>query len=203
MRRFAKLFPADLCEPFYLRVWFASLALVVVIGSLSWAQAIDSVQVPDSNPPPQELEVLQTAPQKSTEAPLAQLESPPLDAPALPQLDAAQLEDIKNIRARLGGGVAEQFQGLTDDADPMGERLFDSELRRVAGLPANEPETSTTTSRLASSPSSMLGAPEIATLRSAARHLDSAAADLEDINLYGQADMIRKQAAELRKRARQ
>ena len=142
--------------------------------------------------------------------------------PASPALTAAQVAEIKAIRAQIqgqmGGGVTEQLKGIAGFESVAGH--FDAELRRVAGVGQSTQATVTSNRTQGAVPAvtktvsatqpnplpfgSALKAtnPKVASLRSAARHLDAAAADLEDIGLYADADAMRARANRLRQEAR-
>ena len=143
--------------------------------------------------------------------------------PASPALTAAQVAEIKAIRAQIqgqmGGGVTEQLKGIAGFESVAGH--FDAELRRVAGVGQSTQATVTSNRTQGAVPAvtktvsatqqpnplpfgSALKTtnPKVASLRSAARHLDAAAADLEDIGLYADADAMRARANRLRQEAR-
>lgn len=116
--------------------------------------------------------------------------------------DSAQskevVDQINSIRRQMGGGVASQLEGLFDDSEDgrqQLEREFKRRLNDLVATPRPAP---------AVQPAPLDGAMDRvgASLRTAARQLDSVAADLEDVGLYTEADMIRTNAANLRSRAR-
>jgi hypothetical protein len=125
-------------------------------------------------------------------------------------MDPAILSEINAIRARLGDGVAQHLEGVLDqpgvpakpasaDADSSisGRQIlqaaFDDEIRQLAGLklPSQScPPSPEENSRLANR------------LRVAARYLELAAAELEEVSRFVDADQLRQQAQILRQQAR-
>ena len=146
-------------------------------------------------------------------------QSPSRPSPS-PALSAAQLEELKAIRAQIqaqmGGGVAEQFKSIPGYESVADE--FDAELQKIAGrsTPAPLPMVASKNGEPIVNPvvagvkpkvtqfnsPAVSANPKIAALRSAARHLDAAAADLEDVGLYADADAMRVRANRLRMEAR-
>lgn len=127
------------------------------------------------------------------------------------ELDPAILSEIKAIRTRLGGGVAHQLEGIWDhsglpdnplltDADNaatgqlMLESAFDDEIKQLAG---NQDRSGGPAEPLAERQPSMA-----IRLRAAARYLDLAAAELEEVSQFSHADELRRQAHMLRLQAR-
>lgn len=144
---------------------------------------------------------------------------PPLAQPiAAPNQQT--IEDIKAIRARLGGGVAAQLGDLLEQPNGLKNvtEEFDQELWRLVQSPAGPTATSPTPSIPAPDPlieassqdsispafhfpSPMVNQSRLA-LRRAARNIELAAADLEIAGKYDRADQLRATAATLWKQAR-
>lgn len=128
--------------------------------------------------------------------------SPPVRPDLLPEINA--------IRQRLGGGVAKQLDGLYEKSKrqnlieqgspdlPVGlslksalNQLFDDEIKQMAGINSSPQQESQ------SSP-----ADTVIRLRSAAKYLDLAANELEEVSAYELADRLRQRANTLRLAAR-
>ena len=108
------------------------------------------------------------------------------------------IDQIKAIRRQMGGGVASQLEGLFEGSGQGREHLqreFDRQLKGLVGSPPKVPAAQ-------SEPATDSNHDICSTLRQAARELDSIAADVEDVQLYAEADQIRANAKILRLRAR-
>ena len=136
------------------------------------------------------------------------------------------LDDINAIRNRLGGGVGETLKGMFPEpggsiVGESAQAMFDESLKQLTGAQPTQatntkslqlglgngsiPQPGSSLTRL-SAPSPDALSPQsqkLATFRGAARKLDEAAADLEDVGAYDLADQIREQARALRQMARQ
>jgi len=108
------------------------------------------------------------------------------------------LDEINALRREMGGGVASQLEGLYDDSEDGRRQLQRAFDRGINGLMGTQRPASAVP--LASSGGAV--ARVCASLRKAARELDATAADLEDAELYTEADMVRSSAGNLRCRAR-
>jgi TolA-binding protein len=137
----------------------------------------------------------------------AQQPEPALPAPSSSaQVPDEVLDQINALREKMGGGVAEQLQGLFPDQQQGRESLQQDFNRRFQRLQSEEqaapgqvvaPSLDTQNSQQEGFPPTQRVA-----LRLAARRLDVVAADLEDLDLYRQADQIRAHANRLRISAR-
>ena len=135
------------------------------------------------------------------------------NTPRTDEMDPAILAEIKQIRAQLGGGVARQLEGVLElpplprvngapnlhgmpnrdlnlTPKQLMDEAFDNEIKQLAGLAA------------APAKGAKVYVPHVNALRNAAKHLDMAAAELEEVSEYVMADQLRNQAQQLRIRAR-
>ena len=135
--------------------------------------------------------------------------SPAIQDAGAAEMDPAILKEIQAIRARLGGGVAEQLEGLLDRPAAtqitkpterrnagrlMLEHVFNEEIKQLAGLQPPAPTRPE---------SSAAGNTSVSyRLRMAARYLDLAAAELEEVPEFVDADQLRQKAHLLRLKAR-
>lgn len=118
-----------------------------------------------------------------------------------PTPQSEMIDQINALRRQMGGGVADQLDGLFDDSEQGREQLqreFNRELNKLVAkpLPAEVVAPVPGDSRKDAAN------PMCVALRNAARELDSVAADLEDAELYQTADRIRASAVNLRSQAR-
>jgi hypothetical protein len=116
-------------------------------------------------------------------------------------MDQKVIDQINAIRRQMGGGVADQLDGLFDDSEQGREQLqqeFNRELNQLVA----KPRPAEVPTPVPAQPRTDAGNRSSVALRNAARELDAVAADLEDAELYQAADGIRASAANLRSQAR-
>ena len=137
-------------------------------------------------------------------------------------VDPKILKELSEIRARLGGGVAEQLKGIdtSETWKETAKRAYEEEIRRLAAGQASSLKASTRpaetpllqpikanpqpekrwtqdsgdASNSPASPNRGLSQDRICHLRNAARHLEEMAANFELQGMYQEADEIREQA---------
>ena len=116
-----------------------------------------------------------------------------------PKISPAMMDEINAIRAQLGGGIGEQLKGMFDDDQELNLE-FQKQLKRQGQVKL---PPSATYRQVATEPKSQAPpVPRVSRLRSVARLLDQAAADLEELEMYQDADRIREQAQQYRQMAR-
>lgn len=138
-------------------------------------------------------------------------DQPQVEPDAEPQIDPT-VDAINQIRRQMGGGVAEQLQGLFEHPDQGRQSLQEDFDERLQQLNSARYRTPLPDHRIVGHRPPGDGFPHrqhheqqqirIRAIRQAARQLDETAADLEDYNLYEAADRLRALAAELRQQLR-
>jgi hypothetical protein len=133
---------------------------------------------------------------------LVQAEMPPL---AKGTVDAETLQEIQRQRAQFESPLAGSSFDAGDEAGDATSDAFAEAYRRVA---AEREATPFATPALPEVMPLDPGAPTprvrfVNALRDAARLLDTAAADLEEVESYAEADALRARAKTLRRQARQ
>lgn len=126
------------------------------------------------------------------------------------------VEEIDSIRQKLGGGIGEIFSGSAAEQNQY-QSLFRRQLESILAdetpekpdhLFQNSQNSRTTpTAELTAQNSvgpirGLLDASQIAARRKAARLLEKAAAELEEVSLYADADLLREKANQLWQSAR-
>ena len=129
-----------------------------------------------------------------------------------PSVKQEELDDIMELRKSLGGGVMSVLGDMADgEVKQQLQADFESELGRLMQerspvLPPKKagtgPQRGALPLRVAEQPAKTGIHARVAALRRVSRNLEELAWDLEEINSYAEADQLRQQAQELRRKSR-
>ena len=123
-----------------------------------------------------------------------------------PEIEEESIAEILEIRERLGGGTGLELSDLFAEES----KTVNQTMKLDRSFQFNQPVKSEALFRQAvqacekaqTAPTQLVSFAKASSLRKIARKMDEVAADLEDIELFEDADFIRKRAQNLREKLR-